>query len=84
MLINFELAANAALRLNWIWSIYYLFENGSINRRGWNDFVTLDRAKHLILSLPEKSPIAMAELFSEQQDQSDAHDLLIPYVKFQV
>jgi serine/threonine protein kinase len=40
------------------------------------DFVTSERAKRFMLSLPMKKPVPMAELFPEHKNEREAHSLL--------
>lgn len=40
------------------------------------DFVTSERAKRFMLSLPMKKPIPMADLFPEHKNEREAHSLL--------
>jgi serine/threonine protein kinase len=46
------------------------------------DFVTSDRAKRFIMSLPLKKGTAMAEIFPEHKNEKDAHDLLRKMLEF--
>ena len=46
------------------------------------DFVTSDRAKRFILSLPLKSAVPMADLFPAHRNETDAHDLLKKMLDF--
>jgi len=46
------------------------------------DFVTSDRAKRFILSLPLKSGTPMKELFPAHPEETDAHDLLRKMLDF--
>lgn len=46
------------------------------------DFVTSDRAKRFILSLPHKSGTPMGELFPAHAGETDAHDLLKKMLDF--
>ena len=46
------------------------------------DFVTSDRAKRFIASLPMKKPVPMAELFPEHKNEREAHDLLRKMLEF--
>lgn len=40
------------------------------------DFVTSERAKRFMLSLPMKKPVPMSELFPEHKNEKEAHSLL--------
>jgi mitogen-activated protein kinase 1/3 len=40
------------------------------------DFVTSERAKRFMLSLPVKKPVPMAELFPEHKNETEAHSLV--------
>lgn len=46
------------------------------------DFVTSDRAKRFILSLPSKQPTEMSEMFPSHANEKDAHDLFKKMLDF--
>lgn len=46
------------------------------------DFITSDRAKRFIQSLPNKKAVPMAELFPEHKNERDAFDLLQQMLEF--
>jgi mitogen-activated protein kinase 1/3 len=46
------------------------------------DFVTSERAKRFIASLPQRKPIPMGELFPEHKNEREAHDLLRKMLEF--